>query len=168
MDNRTSDVQEVNISAGDLRKLYTPVLQSLATKIQFEGRLKDPEVSVKVESRTCGSVLVADFRIENGRVVAFAQEVQACALGRAASSIWGKRVFGCTRTDAAVTRDLVRRYLNGEIKDLPVGWEDYNVFSNFGGVIMRHASIILPIEATYLAFENHGKTDGKMISGRVS
>ena len=162
------NLQDTHLNAGDLRKLYTPDLQALATKIQFEGRLIDPEVSVRIESRTCGSVLIADFRIENGRVVAFAQEVQACALGRASASIWGKRVFGCTRTDAAVTRDLLRRYLNGEMKELPVGWEDYDVFSNLGEFVVRHASIMLPIEATYLAFENHGKTDGQMVAGRVS
>ncbi|MEO8112933.1 MAG: iron-sulfur cluster assembly scaffold protein [Phenylobacterium sp.] len=127
--------------------LYSTKLLRLAANLPRVGRLADPHASVEKIAKLCGSRVLVDVRVEGDRVVDFAQEVKACALGQAAASVLGQHVVGASLAELEVAREQFRAMLktgapapNGRFSDLemlaPV--KDYPA---------RHASTLLAFEA---------------------
>ena len=54
---------------------------------------------------------MVDLRVENGRVVDFAHDVKACALGQASSSLMARHVIGATAEELNALRDRMTRML---------------------------------------------------------
>ena len=69
----------------DLINLYSSRILSLTTELPPPSRLQTPHATVKKRAPTCGSVVTVDIIIEDGKVMDFAQDVKACALGQAAA-----------------------------------------------------------------------------------
>ena len=69
--------------------LYSLKILSLAAHMPRTGRLAAPDGSAERVAKLCGSRARVDLKLEGDRVVDFAQEVEACALGRATASIAG-------------------------------------------------------------------------------
>ena len=61
--------------------IYNRRVLELAANIPRLGRLANPDATAKAHSRLCGSTVVVDLCVEDGRVVDFAHDVKACALG---------------------------------------------------------------------------------------
>lgn len=144
-----------------LNDLYNKQILAFAAEIPRVGRLTSPNGSAKAHSRLCGSTVTVDVVFENGVVVDFGQEVKACALGQASSSILARHVIGATRDELADVRDRMTAMLK---EDGPANfdgqWADLNVLEPVREFKSRHASTLLTfnavVDAVDAALENQG------------
>ena len=91
-----------------INEIYNQRILELAGNIPRLGRLAKPDASAKAHSRLCGSTVVIDLCVKDGRVVDFAHDVKACALGQASSSLMARHIIGATAeelNDAARPHD---------------------------------------------------------------
>lgn len=137
----------------DLIKLYSQRILALASDIPLAERLPCPQVSAKKRSPLCGSTVIVDLVLVDGRIEAFGQDVKACALGQAAASVLGRNVLGCSREDIARVRDQLHAMLKegGPAPEAP--FEELEVLMPARDYRNRHASILLALDATLAAFD---------------
>ena len=136
------------MSDGDLIKLYSGRILALAADIPHLGRLTGPDGTAQRRSPLCGSTVVVDVRVEDGRVTDFAQDVKACALGQASAAVVGGAVIGRSQAELDRARVALRAMLteNGPVPPAPFdGFEALIPARNYKN---RHASILLALEAT--------------------
>ncbi|MFT4096333.1 MAG: iron-sulfur cluster assembly scaffold protein [Rhodoblastus sp.] len=130
-----------------LDDIYNKRIMELAANIPRLGRLDHPDASATAHSKLCGSTVVVDIRVENGRVADFAHDVKACALGQASSSIMARNIIGSTPEELRSLRDDVRRMLK-ENGPPPQGrWADIAALEPVRNYKARHASTLLTFEA---------------------
>lgn len=130
-----------------LDDVYNRRILELAADIPRQGRLAHPDASATAHSRLCGSTVTVDLAMEGDVVTDFAQEVQACALGQASSSIMARNVVGSTAGELREMRDTLRRMLK-ENGAPPAGkWEDLRVLEPVRDFKARHASTMLAFDA---------------------
>jgi len=130
-----------------LNDIYNRRILELAADIPRLGRLPDPDASATAHSKLCGSTVTVDVKVDGDRVVDFAHDVKACALGQASSSIMARHVVGATAQELQEVRAAMRRMLkeNGEA---PGGrWEDLAVLEPVRDFKARHASTMLTFDA---------------------
>src|SRR5271154_2393993 len=94
--------------------IYNRRVLELAANIPRLGRLASPDATAKAHSRLCGSTVVVDLCLKDGRVVDFAHEVRACALGQASSSLMARHILGATREELIALRDQMTRMLKAD------------------------------------------------------
>jgi NifU-like protein involved in Fe-S cluster formation len=127
--------------------IYNRRVLELAANIPRLGRLASPDATAKAHSRLCGSTVVVDIRVRDGRVVDFAHDVKACALGQASSSLMARHVVGATAEELLELRDAMTRMLkaNGPAPDGK--WADFAVLEPVRSYKARHASTLLTFDA---------------------
>ena len=76
--------------------LYSARILKLVANIPHAGRLPAPDASSEKISKLCGSRILVDVTVKDGRVADFAQEVKACALGQAAAAVLGATKISAT------------------------------------------------------------------------
>ena len=132
----------------DLIKLYSGRILALAAEIPHLERLEHAMATVKKRSPLCGSAVTVDVNVQDGRVVAFGQDVKACALGQAAASVTGGAVIGRDLNELTRARDALRAMLKdgGPVPEPP--FDGFEVLEPARDYKNRHASILLCIEAT--------------------
>jgi NifU-like protein involved in Fe-S cluster formation len=135
------------MSDSDLIKLYSGRILELAADIPHLGRLPAPQASARRRSPLCGSTVTVDLALADGRVVAFAQDVKACALGQAAASVLGRAVIGRSRGELEAARDALSAMLKsaGPVPAPP--FDGFEVLIPARDYRNRHASILLAVEA---------------------
>jgi NifU-like protein involved in Fe-S cluster formation len=127
--------------------IYSAQVLKLAANMPCAGRLAAPQASVEKVSKLCGSRVVADVSLRDGRVADFAQEVKACALGQAAASVLGAHVLGATPEELEVARDQFRAMLK-EGAPAPEGrFADLSMLAPVKDYPARHTSTLLAFEA---------------------
>ncbi|SPH21297.1 hypothetical protein ASD8599_02049 [Ascidiaceihabitans donghaensis] len=143
----------------DLIKLYSGRILALATDIPHHTRLESPQATVKKRAPLCGSTVTVDLDVQDGRIVAFGQDVKACALGQAAAAVTGAAVIGRTLFEMQTARDQMRTMLknNGPVPAAP--FEGFEVLEPARDYKNRHASILLSLDATVEAFEQVMQSD---------
>lgn len=137
----------------DLIKLYSGRILALASDIPRIGRLDAPTATSRQRSPLCGSTVTVDVILKGGRIVDFAQDVKACALGQAAASVVGGAIIGLTRNDVLKARDQLEAMLKsgGPVPDAP--FDGLGVLEPAREFRNRHASIMLTLNALADAFE---------------
>jgi len=137
----------------ELAKLYSGKLLALAADIPLTGRLETPQASVRERAPLCGSTVTVDLDVADGKVLRFAQDVKACALGQAAASVLGAQVIGRTGAELAQARDELEAFLkqNGPVPSAP--FDGYEALLPARDYKNRHASILLALTAAKNAFE---------------
>lgn len=127
--------------------LYNTEILRLATSIPHQERLPAPQASVRKVSPICGSRVIVDLDMADGRVARFGQQVNACALGQASAALLGGQVVGRTAAELACARDALRAFLKegGPVPGHP--WSALEIFRPAIGYRARHAAILLPFEA---------------------
>lgn len=135
-------------SDADLIKLYSQRILALAADLTFRERLDAPDISVKKRAPLCGSSIIVDVVVENGRIAAYGQDVKACALGQAAAALLAHQVIGRDRTEIEAARDAVRALLEGTGPGPAAPFEGFEVMAAARDYRNRHASIMLALEAT--------------------
>ncbi len=138
----------------DLIKLYSTRILALAADIPHQGRLEDPDASIKKRSPLCGSTVTVDIKQDQGVITAFGQDVKACALGQAAAAVVGGAVIGRSLDELLAARDGLRAMLkeDGPVPQAP--FDGFDVLEPARDYKNRHASILLSIEATVEALED--------------
>ena len=78
-------------------ELYSARILKLAANLPHSGRLAAPEGTGERVAKLCGSKAIVDVTLANdGRILEFAQDVKACALGQAAAGVLGDAVIGAS------------------------------------------------------------------------
>ena len=127
--------------------IYNRRVLELAGNIPRLGRLTAPDATAKAHSRLCGSTVVVDIRVRNGRVVDFAHDVRACALGQASSSLMARHVVGATAEELVELRDRMTRMLKANGPPPDGKWAEFAVLEPVRSYKARHASTLLTFDA---------------------
>ena len=136
-----------------INDIYNAKILELAANIPRQGRLAAPDATAKAHSKLCGSTVIVDLAMRDGKVVDFAHDVKACALGQAAASLMARNVIGASGSELRQLRDSVRAMLK-ENGPPPQGkWADIGVLEPVREYKARHASTLLTFEATVDAIE---------------
>ena len=141
------------MSETDLIDLYSKRILALAADIPLAEPLEAPMGEAKKRSPLCGSTVTAQMDVAEGRVLAFGQDVKACALGQASAAVLGAQVLGRTREELAVARDALRAMLKEEGPVPAAPFEGYEALRPAREYKNRHASILLSLDAALAAFD---------------
>lgn len=128
-------------------ELYSTKILALVANMPRAGRLARPDASAEKVSRLCGSRIVVDVAMQDGRVADFAQDVRACALGQAAAAILGANVIGATPEELEAGRDALRALLKSGAEPPQGRFADLAVLAQVRDYPARHASTLLAFEA---------------------
>jgi NifU-like protein involved in Fe-S cluster formation len=129
--------------------LYSARILMLAANLPHAGRLAAPDGTGERVAKLCGSRATVDVTLDDqGRVVDFAQDVKACALGQAAAGVLGQAVIGAAAAEIAEARDALSAMLKSGGEG-PIGrFEDLRVLRPVADYPARHASTLVAVEAT--------------------
>jgi NifU-like protein involved in Fe-S cluster formation len=127
--------------------LYSAQVLKLAANLPLSGRLPAPDASVEKVSKLCGSRVIVDLTLDDGRVADFAQEVKACALGQAAASVLGAHVIGATPDELEAARDAFRAMLKDGAPAPEGRFADLAMLEPVKDYPARHTSTLLAFEA---------------------
>ncbi|HEY5008333.1 MAG TPA: iron-sulfur cluster assembly scaffold protein [Caulobacteraceae bacterium] len=127
--------------------LYSARILKLVANIPHAGRLPDPDASAEKISKLCGSRILVDVKVKDGRVVDFAQEVKACALGQAAAAVLGTHVIGASLDEIEVAREALRAMLKANGPAPQGRFSELAVLEAVNDYPARHASTMLAFEA---------------------
>lgn len=140
------------MSDSDLIKLYSGRILELAADIPLTERLDHPQATVKKRSPLCGSTVTVDIAVADGRVVAYGQDVKACALGQASAAVVGKSILGRDRAELEQARDELRAMLKQDGPAPSAPFDGLEVLRPARDYKNRHASIMLALDAATEAF----------------
>ncbi|MEL6168469.1 MAG: iron-sulfur cluster assembly scaffold protein [Pseudomonadota bacterium] len=141
------------MAENDLIKLYSTRILALASDIPHLGRLDAPDATVRRRAPQCGSSIVVDVGLTDGRVTQFAQEVKACALGQAAASILGREILGLGRHELLLARDGLEKMLKADGPVPAAPFDGFEVLLPARDYANRHGSIMLAVEASLEAID---------------
>ena len=127
--------------------LYSARILKLVANIPHAGRLAAPDASSEKISKLCGSRILVDVKVKDGHVTDFAQEVKACALGQASSSIMASHVVGSTADELRELRETVRKMLKENGRPPQGKWADIALLEPVRDYKARHASTMLTFDA---------------------
>lgn len=130
-----------------LDDIYNAKILELAGNIPRIGRLAEPDASARAHSRLCGSTVVVDVKMADGRVSDFAHDVKACALGQASSSIMARHVIGSTPEELRGLRDRMYKMLKEKGAPPDGRWEELRYLEPVRDYKARHTSTLLTFDA---------------------
>lgn len=128
--------------------LYSAKILTLVANMPRSGRLAAPDASSEKVAKLCGSKITVDVAVEGGKVVDYAQEVSACALGQAAAAILGANVIGAELSDIELARDSLAAMLKTNGSPPTGRFAELAVLEPVKDYPARHASTLLAFEAT--------------------
>ncbi|MEL6647004.1 MAG: iron-sulfur cluster assembly scaffold protein [Pseudomonadota bacterium] len=131
----------------DLIKLYSARILELAADMPRVGRLAQPDASVQKRAPLCGSTVTVDIATDGDKIIDYAADVKACALGQAAASVVAAQIVGRTREEVRATRDALKAMLAANGPTPPAPFEDLEVLRAAASFSNRHASILLSLDA---------------------
>jgi NifU-like protein involved in Fe-S cluster formation len=131
-----------------INELYSAKILKAAANMPRAGRLAAPDASAEKVSKLCGSRVLVDVRLKDGRIADFAQEVKACALGQAAAAILGEHALGASVEEIESTRDALRAMLKTGGAPPEGRFADLAMLAPVKDYPPRHASTMLAFEAT--------------------
>jgi NifU-like protein involved in Fe-S cluster formation len=129
-------------------ELYSAKILKAAANMPRAGRLAAPDASAEKVSKLCGSRVLVDVRLEDGRIADYAQEVKACALGQAAAAILGEHVLGASVEEIESARDALRAMLKTGAPPPEGRFAELAMLAPVKDYPPRHASTMLAFEAT--------------------
>ena|SRR5579883_1293521 len=129
-------------------ELYSARILKAAANMPRAGRLAHPDASAEKVSKLCGSRVLVDVVVKDGRVADYAQEVKACALGQAAAAIMGEHVIGSTVEEIESARSALRAMLKDGGSPPEGRFADLAMLAPVKDYPPRHASTMLAFEAT--------------------
>ena len=130
-----------------INDVYNGKILEFAGNIGRIGRLENPDATAKAHSKLCGSTVTVDVRVADDRVVDYAQDVKACALGQSSASIVSRNVVGQRTDDLRALRTTMHAMLK-ENGPAPEGdFADLKFLEPVREYRARHASTLLVFDA---------------------
>ena len=136
-----------------INDVYNAKILGFAGNIGRLGRLDAPDATATAHSKLCGSTVTIDLCMEGDRVVDFAHDVKACALGQASSSIMAAHVVGATASELRAVRETMLRMLKEEGAPPEGRFEDLKYLEPVRDYKARHASTMLTFDAVVDAID---------------
>lgn len=130
-----------------INEIYNRQILGFAADIPRLQRLAAPDATAMAISRLCGSKVTVDVSMKDGVVSDFGQEVKACALGQASSSIMARHVVGSTPEELRAVRDQMYKMLKEEGPAPSGKWADLEALLPVRDFKARHASTLLTFDA---------------------
>ncbi|MDG2530388.1 iron-sulfur cluster assembly scaffold protein [Caulobacter endophyticus] len=127
--------------------LYSASILTLVANMPRAGRLSAPDASADRTAKLCGSRIIVDVVVEDGRVADFAQEVTACALGQASAAVLGAHVIGADLAELELARDALAAMLKTNGPHPAGRFAELAVLEPVKDYPARHASTLLAFEA---------------------
>ena len=127
--------------------LYSNRILALVASIPRTGRLSAPAGTSEKSSKLCGSRIVVDVDLTDGRVSDFAQDVSACALGQASAAVLGAHVIGADLAEIELARDALKAMLKANGPPPAGRFAELAVLEPVKDYPARHASTLLAFEA---------------------
>ena len=146
-------------SETELIRLYSDKILQMAAKPIYRERLSKPDASVTKRSPLCGSAITVDLNIKSGIITNYGQDVRACALGQAASTIIGKAIIGRSLTEVQRAYEELSDMLKNKGPTPGKPFEELYMLKPASEYKNRHASILLALEATLAAFQQIAEND---------
>jgi NifU-like protein involved in Fe-S cluster formation len=132
--------------------LYTLEILRLAGSLPEAVKLERVDGSAELRSQTCGSSVLTEVQLQDGRVEALSQTVQACAFGQASAALVAQQASGHSRDEVAATLDQLTVWLSGESEQLP-NWPGIEALAPARSRRSRHGAILLPFRALLAALD---------------
>ena len=139
--------------------MYSARILKLVAEIPHAGRLPAPDASVEKVAKLCGSRIIVDVTVKDGKVVDFAQEVRACALGQASAAVLGAHVIGAGLDEIEMARNALRDMLKVDGPPPEGRFAELAVLEAVKDYPARHASTLLAFEAAAEAVRNAVKVE---------
>ena len=131
--------------------LYTRDILRLAASIPFLEPIDAPDGEAERRSPTCGSRMAVAVRIEDGRVAALSQRVEACAFGQASAALLARHAPGRGLAEIRAARAGIADWFAGG-DDRP-DWPGFDLLAAARDYPARHGAILLPFDAAIAALE---------------
>jgi NifU-like protein involved in Fe-S cluster formation len=148
--------------------LYSDRILALCANMPRAGRLVAPTASSEKVSKLCGSRVTVDVVMEGARVVDFAQDVRACALGQASAAVLGQSVIGASLGEIELARDALYAMLKADGPPPGGRFSDLAVLKPVKDYPARHASTLLAFEAALDAVRTAEKPAASRTSSAVA
>ena len=133
--------------------VYNSKILGFAGNIGRIGRLDAPDASAKAHSKLCGSTIVVDLKVEGDKIVDYAHDVKACALGQASSAIVAANIIGATVAEMQQVRLEMQQMLK-EGGSPPEGrFADLKYLQPVKDHKARHTSTLLVFDAVVDALD---------------
>lgn len=133
--------------------VYNSKILGFAGNIGRIGRLDAPDASAKAHSKLCGSTIVVDLKVEGDKIVDYAHDVKACALGQASSAIVATNIIGATVAEMQQVRLEMQQMLK-EGGSPPEGrFADLKYLQPVKDHKARHTSTLLVFDAVVDALD---------------
>lgn len=133
--------------------VYNKHILEFAGNIPRLGRLADAQGSASAHSRLCGSSITVDLVLDGDRIADYAHDVKACALGQASASILARSIIGATKAEVRSAREAVRQMLKENGAPPDGRFADMKFLEPVRDYKARHASTMLPFDATCAAID---------------
>ncbi|MBO0344868.1 iron-sulfur cluster assembly scaffold protein [Roseibium sp. CAU 1637] len=130
-----------------LDDIYNAKILEFAGNIPHLGRLEAPQASATAISKLCGSKVIVDLSLEDGRVSAFAHDVKACALGQASASLMARHVVGATADELRELKATMYAMLKDDGPAPEGKFEEFRFLAPVKDYKARHASTLLAFDA---------------------
>lgn len=131
-----------------LDALYSKDVLRHAASISRTDRLASPDITVSRRAPTCGSSITIDLVVDGGgRVMDYAQDIHACALGQASASIVARHVVGKNLADLISVARTVRAMLIDGTAAPSGEWSDFEALAPVHDFAPRHGAVMLAFEA---------------------
>lgn len=128
-------------------EIYNSKILEFAGNIPRIGQLDDADASAQAHSKLCGSKVKIWLKMDGETITDFAQDVKACALGQASSSVMARHVIGATAGEVRAAREAMLAMLKAD-GDGPNGrFEDMRYLKPVKDYKARHGSTMLTFEA---------------------
>jgi NifU-like protein involved in Fe-S cluster formation len=130
-----------------INEIYNRKILEFAADIPHLQRLDAPDATSVAHSRLCGSKVTVDLKMRDGVVTDFGQDVKACALGQASSSVMGRHVIGSTTQELRDLKTQMYAMLQQNGPPPTGKWAEYEAFIPVRDFKARHASTLLTFDA---------------------
>lgn len=131
--------------------IYQEKILAYAADIPRLGTLDDATHSAGAVSRACGSEITVYLKVADGRVVDYAQTVDACALGSAAASIVARAIVGATPDEVRAARDAMTEMLKKNGPAPGGAFSELGLLESARSLGNRHTSMLLALNASVKA-----------------
>ena len=128
--------------------LYSAKILKAAANMPRAGRLAHPDASVEKVSKLCGSRVIVDVKLKDGRIADYAQDVKACALGQASAAVMGEHAIGASVEEIESALRALRAMLKQGGPPPEGRFADLAMLAPVKDYPPRHASTLLAFEAT--------------------
>lgn len=135
----------------DLDEIYNTRILEIAGAMTRNARLASPDATADAHSKLCGSSIVVDLDLRDGRISDYGHTVKACLLGQSAASIVAREIVGTTPDEFHAVARRMRAMLK-EGGPPPGGrWADLATLEPVRAYKARHASTLLVFDAVEAA-----------------